>query len=102
MGYINDIRAARNCVKLELQAEEGEDKVQDYIYRVFMREEIGEGQMYFFYKRKGVQQMMSGTDFGQEETWWDPAAPLEGKYEMKTNLYVWPMPEVEANKRLQK
>ena len=76
--------------------------VQDYIYREFMREEIGEGQMYFFYKRKGVQQMMSGTDFGQEETWWDPAAPLEGKYEMKTNLYVWPMPEVEANKRLQK
>lgn len=102
MGYINDIRAARNCVKLELQTEEGEDKVQDYIYREFMREEIGEGQMYFFYKRKGVQQMMSGTDFGQEETWWDPAAPLEGKYEMKTNLYVWPMPEVEANKRLQK
>lgn len=102
LGYINEIRSARNCVKLELHDGEGDDKVQDYVCREFMREVIGEGQMYFFYKRKGMKQMMSGTTFGKEETWWDPAAPLEGKYDMKTNLYVWTLPEVEANKRLKK
>ena len=37
---------------------QGDDAVQDYIYREFMREEIGEGQMFFFYKRKAMKQMM--------------------------------------------
>ena len=63
MGYINDIRTERICVKLELKDVPGDDAVHDYIYREFMREEIGEGQMYFFYKRKAMKQMMSGTEF---------------------------------------
>ena len=101
LGYINDIRTARNCVKLELKDGQGDDAVQDYIYREFMREEIGEGQMFFFYKRKAMKQMMSGTEFGQEGSYWNPEdKPLEGQYKMDVNKYVWPLPEVEANKRL--
>ncbi len=102
IGYINDIRTARNCVKLELKDTDGAAEIQNYIYREFMREEIGEGQMFFYYKRKGVTKMMSGSEFGQEAGWWTPEAPLEGVYEMNLSNYVWPMPEVEANKRLTK
>lgn len=101
LGYVNAVRTARNCVKLELKDGQGDETVQDYIYREFMREEIGEGQMYFFYKRKGMKQMMSGTEFGEEGSYWNPDdKPFEGKYEMDVNKYVWPLPEVEANKRL--
>lgn len=101
LGYINDVRAARNCVKLELKEDASDDAIQDYVYREFMREVIGEGQMFFFYKRRVVKQMMSGTEFGQEGSYWNPEdKPLEGKYQMDLNKYVWPMPEVESNKRL--
>ena len=58
-------------------------------------------QMFFFYKRKAMKQMMSGTEFGQEGSYWNPEdKPLEGQYKMDVNKYVWPLPEVEANKRL--
>ena len=45
--------------------------------------------------------MMSGTEFGQKGSYWNPDdKPLEGQYKMDVNNYVWPLPEVEANKRL--
>ena len=102
ISYINDIRAARNCVKLELKDTDGAEEIQNYIYREFMREEIGEGQMFFYYKRKAMKEMMSGTEFGQEAGWWTPEGPMEGVYKVELSQYVWPMPEVESNKRLKK
>lgn len=102
MEYINEIRAARNCVKLELKDTDGPEEIQKYIYREFMREEIGEGQMFYYYKRKAMKEMMSGSEFGQEGSYWTPEAPLEGVFKVQLSQYVWPMPEVEANKRITK
>ena len=102
MEYINEIRAARNCIKLELKDTDGPEEIQKYIYREFMREEIGEGQMFYYYKRKAMKEMMSGSEFGQEGSYWTPEAPLEGVFKVQLSQYVWPMPEVEANKRITK
>ena len=102
MGYVNEIRTARNCVKLEMNASVDSAKMQDYVTREFAREVIGEGQLYFYYKRHALTSVMSGTDFGSKSWWTGEVTAKEGTYSMELQDYVWPMPEVESNQRVDK
>lgn len=100
LPFINELRKARNCVNMELPATDAEKAVQNMVWREFMREMIGEGQLFFFYKRHAAEQMMSGTEFGKSNAWTGTVTALEGTYKMALDNYVWPLPEaVEANRR---
>lgn len=100
ISALNTIRAARNCTRLDETLEQAE--IDKQITLEYMREMIGEGQLFFHYKRLAKTSILSGTDFGQEESWYGPAGLAEGSFEMSLSNYVWPMPEVEANKRITK
>ena len=103
LPYINDIRKARNCVNMELPTTDADKAIQNAVFREFMREMIGEGQMFFFYKRHATEQMMSGTEFGKSNVWTGTVTALEGTYKMALDNYVWPLPEtVEINRRSKK
>lgn len=91
MEYINAIRTARNCVRLAYDESTTADAVKTYITKEFMREVIGEGQLFFYYKRNAMESVLSDTNFG----YWD-----NGYESMALSNYVWPMPEVEMNKRV--
>lgn len=90
IGYINKVRVHRNCVDLSLSPEDTEETVRQYITDEFMRELIGEGQLYFYYKRLAMEQILSGTEFS-EESWTES---------MDLSYYVWPLPKSEADQRV--
>jgi len=94
IGFINKIRVNRNCVDLELTEDDTEETKQSYITNEFMREMIGEGQLYFYYKRLGMEEILSGSTF--EEFWGD----LYITDEMALSDYVWPLPKAETDKRV--
>ena len=96
LGYINEIRAHRNCVNLaEFTTEEEKMSAVD---AEFAREMIGEGQIYFYYKRLAKETVLSGLTEDYEDpiySWYTRTvyatiAPQE---------YVWPLPDVEKDKR---
>lgn len=89
--YINAIRTARNCVKLEAKENITMDNIQQYVTAEFAREVIGEGQLYYHYKRLGLKVIPSGIDYGG---WY-----ADGKDEMNLSNYVWPLPDTEKDKR---
>ena len=89
--YINAVRKNRNCVNLELQESDTKETIQKYITAEFAREVIGEGQLYFYYKRHAMTEIMSGSDFGE---YW-----ATGIFQMALQNYVWPLPKVEIDKR---
>lgn len=89
--YINEIRKNRNCIDIEKQDNDSEETIQKYITDEFAREVIGEGQLYFYYKRNAMTTIMSGTDFGM----WS-----SGTHSMVLQNYVWPLPKVETDKRV--
>lgn len=78
-GYINAIREQRMCPNLEPA-----DKDKDILYE-FARETVGEGQLFYFYKRHNAQIMIGRTG--------------EYDYMMNQDSYVWPVPEAEFEKR---
>lgn len=82
LGYVNEVRFHRDCIKLGEETD-----VTDAITREFAREMIGEGQLFFYYKRRGMERMISGTK-------------SSGDYEMVLSNYVWPLPKVEIDKRV--
>lgn len=88
--YINKVRAHRNCVDIELQEEDNEETIRQYITDEVMREVIGEGQLYFYYKRLALEEVLSGTDFS-EYGWTEYMDP---------QYYVWPLPKTETNQRV--
>lgn len=94
IGYINELRSNRNCIDLE-EDNVGDD-IQQYITNEFAREMIGEGQLYFYYKRLNMDEVLSGTTF--EEDWW--TGEFEVTEPMDTQDYVWPLPKVEIDKRV--
>jgi len=94
VGYINAIRNHRNCVDFPLTG--SKDEVQKYIDAEFAREMIGEGQIYFYYKRLAKASVLSGSTADYEEDWY-------GNRTLYANMllqeYVWPLPEIEKNIR---
>lgn len=81
-SLINTVRLHRQCPDLPSDG----DLNSDLLYE-FTREMVGEGQLFFYYKRHQSTMLISRT----------------GKYDYNMNLasYVWPIPESETNKRTQ-
>lgn len=91
IDYVNEIRRNRNCVDIEKEESDTEAAdVLQYITDEFAREMIGEGQLYFYYKRHAMASILSGTTFSMGET----------SYSMVLQNYVWPLPKVETDKRM--
>ncbi len=82
LEYINVVREHRRCANISLQ----DGSRQDLITYEFAREVIGEGQLFFYYKRLGMESIISGTSATEP-------------YLMNLSNYVWPMPSVEIDKR---
>ncbi|TYR37922.1 RagB/SusD family nutrient uptake outer membrane protein [Sphingobacterium phlebotomi] len=79
--YLNALRTARNCVSL---AADDARTLQVEIGREFRREMIGEGQMFFFYKRNGYQSLPSHS-----------SASINPTQTMVLNNYRVPLPDSE-------
>lgn len=90
INYVNAIRENRNCVNLDANLINSKELLQEYITAEFMRETIGEGQLYFYYKRLAMEYITSGTEF-YEDWWWDG---------MEMQNYVWPIPMSETDLRI--
>lgn len=80
-SLINTLRHNRLCNALD----ESEDLNKALTYEM-AREVIGEGQLFYFYKRRGEERMISGT------------TPT-GTYTMLKSNYVMPIPQSELDKR---
>lgn len=80
-NLINVVRNHRDCHSLP----DTEDFNTALTYEM-AREVIGEGQLFFFYKRRGAEQLISGTS----------SAP----FNMLKPNYVWPIPKGELDKRV--
>lgn len=95
LGYINAIRKNRNCVNFPAVTSSAE--IQEYVDAEFAREMIGEGQIYFHYKRLGKTSVLSGVPEDYEEDYWYGTRNLYTT--MLLQNYVWPLPDVEKDKR---
>ena len=80
--YINTLRLHRNCRDIA-----SESNLQDAITAEFAREVIGEGQLFYYYKRHAMEYIMSGTAIGDT-------------YKMELGNYVLPLPASEIDKRV--
>ena len=80
--YINTLRLHRSC--RDVAADAG---LQDVITAEFAREMIGEGQLFYYYKRHAMEHIMSGT-------------AVNGTYKMELGNYVLPLPSSETDKRV--
>lgn len=78
--YINAIRIHRQCPDLDVSANFDRDLTYE-----FAREVLGEGQLFYFYKRRAETRIID--KYGAVE------------YEMDLSNYVWPIPEAELSKR---
>ncbi len=83
LACINKLRRHRGCVTITLLPGE----LEDYITKEYRREMIGEGQMFFYYKRKGMQNIPDG---GATET---------SSMNMELQNYTFPLPESETSQR---
>lgn len=81
--WLNKVRFPRGCLDAAVTEETKDGLIQDE----FMREMRGEGQMFFFYKRKGVKNIPDG-------------ATAIGTREMNLDSYIWPLPDDEQMNRL--
>ena len=79
---INTVREHRNCMDLSDDA----DLSKALTYE-FAREMLGEGQLFYFYKRRAAESLISGYS-------------AEGEYSMVKTNYVWPTPQEELSKRV--
>ena len=83
LEYINTLRSHRSCRNLE-----GDNfDLQKAITSEFAREVIGEGQLFYYYKRRAMEQMISGT-------------AADGEFGMVMSNYVMPLPTSETDKRV--
>lgn len=81
--YLNQLRTARNCVSL---APTSTDLLKTYITNEFRKEVIGEGQMFFYYKRNAMTAVPNN-------------ASLTGTKQMILSNYVVPLPVSEVSVR---
>lgn len=80
---IDELRLHRNSPNIERELV----SINSAITTEFIGEMVGEGQLYFFYKRRGESLIMSRTG--------------SNDYNMPLSSYVWPIPESEVSKRTQ-
>ncbi|MFR7822922.1 MAG: RagB/SusD family nutrient uptake outer membrane protein [Odoribacter splanchnicus] len=81
--YLNTFRNARNCNSLALT----EDNRINILANEYKKEMLGEGQLFFFYKR---QEMVNIPD-GNQAT---------GTKNVELTKYVVPLPESETDQRI--
>lgn len=79
---INVVRLHRSVADVEPT----DGDLKDYITKEFAREVIGEGQLFFYYKRNAMEKMISGTSATES-------------FNMELSDYVVPLPTVETNNR---
>ena len=82
LQYINTLRINRGCVNIA-----NESDLQTAITAEFAREMIGEGQLFYYYKRHAMEYIMSGT-------------AVNDTYKMELGNYVLPLPSSETDKRV--
>ena len=80
--YLNILRNRRNCFSVELD----DMNLRDYLTLEFRKELLGEGQMFFYFKRCEMTQL----PYSEME---------EGNTSMSLSSYVVPLPESERNMR---
>ena len=81
--YFNKLRFARNCVNQNASSVE---ELKGLIRSEYVREFIGEGQLFFYYKRNGLQTIPDG-------------ATASGTMNMQLENYVFPLPDSETSQR---
>ncbi len=81
--YFNPLRFARNCVNQNASTAE---EMKSLIRAEYVREFIGEGQLFFYYKRNGLQTIPDG-------------ATENGTMNMQLTNYVFPLPDSETSQR---
>ena len=86
-GYLDKVRNNRNCPSSTAT----ETTLMDEITKECRREFLGEGQMFFFYKRKAMQKIPNGK--------WEKDSESQ-TINMNMNNYVVPLPDSEINMRL--
>ena len=86
-GYLDRIRNSRNCPSSVAT----EPTLMEEITKECRREFLGEGQMFFFYKRRAEQQLPNGRfETDNDKQWID----------MSMSNYVIPLPDSETDMRL--
>lgn len=81
--YLNPLRLARRCVNLDAVDEK---ELNQHIQWEYYRELIGEGQMFFYYKRKMMQNIPDG-------------GHVSNNRNMALKDYVFPLPDSEISQR---
>ncbi len=94
LGYVNAIREHRNCVFIDAASVTSKEDLQNYIDKEFYRETIGEGQIYFYYKRHAKTSIL------ESDLSWGSYGEYYAYIDMSLSNYVWPLPKVETDKRL--
>lgn len=82
-SYINTVRLHRSCRDI---ADENQELIEAVLPE-FAREVIGEGQLFYFYKRHALTSIPSGT-------------VANGTFNMVLSNYVLPLPPSEVDKRV--
>ena len=82
--YLNTIRNKRNCPNV---APIDANELKSYITNEFRKEMIGEGQMFFYYKRNAMENIPNGSS-------------VSGNTSMPLKNYVVPVPESEIDNRM--
>ena len=80
IGYLNEVRANRGLVALPVTA-----NIATELQKEYRKEFLGEGQLFFFYKRRNVARIPSGIS--------------SGTVTMDATKYVVPIPEDEMSYR---
>ena len=82
----NGRRAYTNKYRVERTSIVTEENKDQLITEEFAREVIGEGQLFFYYKRHAMEEFASGTD-------------VTNTYKMLLSNYVVPLPKSETDNR---
>ena len=82
-NWLDPLRASRNCVNLQANSQE---ELQAHIQGEYAREFIGEGQLFFYFKRKQLANIPDGTTANYVKN-------------IQLSEYVFPLPDSEISQR---